>query len=979
MRLFILFILIVFCNKSLAQDNKKLNQYFSNQNYSLYVSYFENIFKSKDYDNIDPNLVANYIVSLLKSNFNSSDAMLPSRKLKIISDNIEGYIISNNSNTRDELLYEYGKSEFYKDRFKAAVKFLGIINKKNDEINFLLGVSEFNNKNFEQSRKYLDLVNDEIYFNRKNFYLGVISYLNDEFDSSLEFFKKSNDDDLENKYLQYLISINFLLKNYEEVILFENRLNLEVENIDYCFFFIAKSYFILEKYDKVVDILSKLESKIDREDEISFMIAYSQYMNGDYELSKSLFKELSYSSLKYSQFSSFYLGMIFLDEKNYNLAKNYFYASYKKEDNSEYTKKSLINYAKSNYELGDYDLSIAVLNKYKKSYPNENFTEVDDLLSENYFMTNNYSRIISYLNSKGNISENDKIKFQYVTYQKGVGEFNRGNFKSSIRYFDLSKKYNLDSEIYIKSSLNKSEALFIGNLYKEAVNELLGIINLNMNVELRKKIFLQLGYSYFNLNEYLNASKYLKNYLDLKDNKLSSKDIDPILRLADSYYASKNFNSSIKYYNTALQNSDINRNYIIYQIGLCYYGLDDFTKSIEYMDKVILNSEKSLDDDAIFRKAQIYFENSEFDKSIINYNLIIDEYKYSEYISYSFLNRATSYFNLKSYDQAEDDYLYVLKNISDEKIQSQAILGMQKIVSFTNNFTQLNSLITEYKNRFPDNDNVLKIQFSNIRNLYFNQKYDDLISYVDEIFSQDEQVFNEYETNYYLAESFFKTKKYENASPVYETLLDSVNSKYFSRSLNRLALINLNQKNYNRSLNYFKKLEKNSNNNRERIDSYIGSLTNYYYLKNYDSVHFYSSQINSFDKISFNNRNKINLLSAKSFLDSGDITKGIDKLLTTINLVNDESAAEANYLLAKVFYSQSQKNQALETLYALNENFSNYDYWVGKSYLLIADIFISMNEGFQANATLESLIDNTDIDEIRIKALELKNNIDLNE
>ena len=979
MRLFILFILIVFCNKSLAQDNKKLNQYFSNQNYSLYVSYFENIFKSKDYDNIDPNLVANYIVSLLKSNFNSSDATLPSRKLKIISDNIEGYIISNNSNTRDELLYEYGKSEFYKDRFKAAVKFLGIINKKNDEINFLLGVSEFNNKNFEQSKKYLDLVNDEIYFNRKNFYLGVISYLNDEFDSSLEFFKKSNDDDLENKYLQYLISINFLLKNYEEVILFENRLNLEVENIDYCFFFIAKSYFILEKYDKVVDILSKLESKIDREDEISFMIAYSQYMNGDYELSKSLFKELSYSSLKYSQFSSFYLGMIFLDEKNYNLAKNYFYASYKKEDNSEYTKKSLINYAKSNYELGDYDLSIAVLNKYKKSYPNENFTEVDDLLSENYFMTNNYSRIISYLNSKGNISENDKIKFQYVTYQKGVGEFNRGNFKSSIRYFDLSKKYNLDSEIYIKSSLNKSEALFIGNLYKEAVNELLGIINLNMNVELRKKIFLQLGYSYFNLNEYLNASKYLKNYLDLIDNKLSSKDIDPILRLADSYYASKNFNSSIKYYNTALQNSDINRNYIIYQIGLCYYGLDDFTKSIDYMDKVILNSEKSLDDDAIFRKAQIYFENSEFDKSIINYNIIIDEYKYSEYISYSFLNRATSYFNLKSYDQAEDDYLYVLKNISDEKIQSQAILGMQKIVSFTNNFTQLNSLITEYKNRFPENDNVLKIQFDNIRNLYFNQKYDDLISYVDEIFSQDEQVFNEYETNYYLAESFFKTKKYENASPVYETLLDSVNSKYFSRSLNRLAQINLNQKNYNRSLNYFKKLEKNSKNNRERIDSYIGSLTNYYYLKNYDSVHFYSSQINSFDKISFNNRNKINLLSAKSFLDSGDITKGIDKLLTTINLVNDESAAEANYLLAKVFYSQSQKNQALETLYALNENFSNYDYWVGKSYLLIADIFISMNEGFQANATLESLIDNTDIDEIRIKALELKNNIDLNE
>ena len=65
-----------------------------------------------------------------------------------------------------------------------------------------------------------------------------------------------------------------------------------------------------------------------------------------------------------------------------------------------------------------------------------------------------------------------------LTYQNGVTEFNRGNFKSSIKNFDLSKKYNLDSDIFIKSSLNKSEALFIGNLYKESVNELLNILNL---------------------------------------------------------------------------------------------------------------------------------------------------------------------------------------------------------------------------------------------------------------------------------------------------------------------------------------------------------------------------------------------------------------------------------------------------------------------------------------------------------------------
>ena len=42
------------------------------------------------------------------------------------------------------------------------------------------------------------------------------------------------------------------------------------------------------------------------------------------------------------------------------------------------------------------------------------------------------------------------------------------------------------------------------------------------------------------------------------------------------------------------------------------------------------------------------------------------------------------------------------------------------------------------------------------------------------------------------------------------------------------------------------------------------------------------------------------------------------------------------------FFNKNEKKQALETLYTLNENFISQKYWVGKSYLLIAKIFISM-------------------------------------
>ena len=802
--------------------------------------------------------------------------------------------------------------------------------------------------------------------------------MSNNFKESLEYFNVIEKEEIKRKFLQYQISIYFLNGQYNRATELLKSINDNVENADYCYYYIGKSYFELNDYKNTLEVFSKINKKLDRDDEIHFTKAYSYYMLKDYDIAKIQFKTLTEKRNNYSQVSSFYLGMIFLDQKEINIAKNYFYAAYRNDFNETYTKRSLLNYAKTIYELGDHDLSIAVLEKMKNLYPSFKSDEVESLLSENYFMTNNYSKIIQYLNTKKNISDDDKIKFQYVTYQKGINEFNRGNFKNSIGYFNLSQRYTLDKNIYLKSVKNKAEAYFIGNNFQLSIDEILKILD-NLSSSNTVELNLLLGYSYFNINDYKNASFYLKKYIDAKSDNYSSEDIDPLLRLADSYYASKQFLKSIDTYNQLISLDESNKNYINYQIGLCYYGINNFTKSIEFMDKVIVNSEKSLDDDATFRKAQIYFENSEFDKSIENYTKVIEEYRFSSYVPYSYLNRATSYFNLRAYDQAEVDYLYILNNIKDSDLQSQSILGLQKTVSYTDNFSQLNELINTYKNNFPDNDNIKIIQFDNFRNLYFNQKYKELIEYANDINISDENIYNSYETNYFLAESYYKLNQLENAENTYNILIDSINSKYYSRSLNRLANINLKLKLYDKSLEFYKSLELNSKNNRERVDAYIGSLTNYYFLKKYDSVHYYSSLINNYDKISFNNRNKINLLNAKSFIDKGNFSNAIDMLLTTINLVKDESAVEANYLLAKIFYDQSLETQALETLYTLNENFSNYDYWVGRSFLLIAEIFISMGESFQAKATLESLLENTEINEIKNNAEELLNKIQYDE
>ncbi len=588
------------------------------------------------------------------------------------------------------------------------------------------------------------------------------------------------------------------------------------------------------------------------------------------------------------------------------------------------------------------------------------------------------------MSNQTDISSEEKEKFQFITYQRGVNEFNKGEFKNAINYFNLSNKYKYNNQIYSKALFNISEAYFVTNQYSKSKKELLKLFGINnLDSEIKSKAFRSMGYTLFNMIDYKNSAIYFDNYLKSKKinstESINNEDLDIFIRLADSYYASKNYRKALNIYNKVIDSEYLDKNYLTYQVALCYYGLSEFRKSFEYLDKVINNSNKSLTDDAIFRKAQIYFETSEFDKSIEYYTQIIEKIKYSKYVPYSYLNRATSYFNLKSYDQAEKDFLFILNKIDSKNIQGEALLGMQKIVSFTNNFSLLNKQISDFRSKYPDSDNIQNIEYENIRNLYFNQKYDDLINQVNSLDSLGKMIINRNEIDYYLAESYFKTNNYKNAEIIYVNISDSINSKYYSRSLNRLASINLRLENYQKSINYYKNLQNVSKNNRERVESFIGILSNYFYLKNYDSVFYYSNRVNDFEKISFNNRNKINLISAKSFLENDNTSSAIDMLLNTINLVKDESAAEANLILAQIFFNNGQNNQALETLYSLNQNFQGYPYWTGKSYILIAEIFLSEDDKFQAEATLSSIIENTSIEEVKTEALSLLKKINYDE
>ena len=87
-------------------------------------------------------------------------------------------------------------------------------------------------------------------------------------------------------------------------------------------------------------------------------------------------------------------------------------------------------------------------------------------------------------------------------------------------------------------------------------------------------------------------------------------------------------------------------------------------------------------------------------------------------------------------------------------------------------------------------------------------------------------------------------------------------------------------------------------------------------------------------KISFQ---KTGLYSGKAYLQKGDTTSAVKAFDYTVANTKTVAAAEAKYNIANIEYLKGKYKASQKTCFDLVKELPNYDYWVAKTYILLAD------------------------------------------
>lgn len=943
---------------------EKSNYVAARQEFNEFLSTDDKLLSTTDYNKV----TAEYYVAVTGLYLNYPEAEVQ----------VDRFVKNHSEHPKAQQIYgDLGRYYYQSGQYEKAITYLEkAVNVSGSGANKLestyqLAMSYYNTQQLDAALPLFNQVKTEASFANAgdaSFYAGVINYQKNKFEEAYQDFQRIEDHPYyKNEAPNWIISSLYQLKRYDELLAYGEKIlksqrgNTKLDDVA---LYVAEVYY--EKGDYAAAVTSYERYKRMKPGVVPPTVAlhygHAQFRNGNYEGAITNLKPIGPGKDSVSQYASYILGISYLKTSNLTYALTSFDNAAKLDFNPVIKEEAAYNHAKVQLESGNNNEAVKEFNDFMAKYPQSKHTEeATELVAEGYASASNSVGAIKYI--EGLSKRNAKINgtYQRLTYNQGVLEFNAQRFDNAIVMFDKSIKYPADEQLFISASYYKAESTYGLNKVDEAATLYSQISkNPKAGVYARKSLY-ALGYIYYNQKKYAQALTYFKEFTN------NIEGIEPLMiedgfsRLADCYLAAKNYNEAIKTYEQVSAKGKVDKDYALFQKARAYVYMNREQEARKQFDQLISQYPQSRYlDDAYFQLADIDFQKQSYSAAVKGFTRMINEKPKSNAIPAALLRRAQSYYNLQVYEQAIVDFRKILTEYPDSPSASSALEGIQEAYTAVGRPEEFTQVLGVVRKNNPGNEKLEEVEFDNVRNLYYAEKYENAINSLQSFIQSYPASKHQYDANYFIASSYDKIGKVNEALEYFGKVVQQNKSTFVAAAAQRSAELEIGRGNYNNAVSNFRVLLRNSESKKEQAQAWVGLMDTYYTLKSYDSTLYYAKEVINAGNLIPGAVGKAQLYAGKVPYERGDLTKAGEEFKKIAASSKDEYGAEASYWSAMVLFKNKKYKEAETAIIDMGKNFEGYDYWRVRSFILLAEVYVGLNEMGQAKATLTSIIDNSD-------------------
>ena len=892
--------------------------------------------------------------------------------------------VDNNSESpyANRAWFELGNTLFNNNRFPQMLrayqnlKTNSLSKEEQSKVTYQKGYANFQSENYVAAEREFVRIKDSKskMAAPAKYYWAHIQYLNEKYETALQVFEELKSNQAFASVVPYYISqIYYKQEKYEQVVEYAIPLmeTADKQNRAAIAKILGNSYFHLNKYSEAIPYFEDyFQESQSRQPDENYMMGYCYHVTQQYHKATEPLEIASQGKDELAQNAYYHLADCYIKTNDKGKARVAFESASGMDFNESIKEDALFNYAKITYELSysPFNETIKAFDEYIALYPNSERNDAAyDYLVKVYMSTNNYQEAITSIEKIQVKNASINKAWQRVTFYRGLELINNLEYQSALENFNQSlANGNYDQSLKAAATFWKAESHYRMNNYDQAIigyNQFIRSPGADARNEYQIVPY-NLAYAYFKLKEYEQAAKAFNQYIS--DNKGNNDDKlgDAYNRLADCYYIDRDYTNAIHNYQQSYDLRTYDSDYALFQLAQCFGLQKEPALKISQLRNLLENFPKSaFADDALYELGRTFERTNDSKSAISYYENILKEHPQSSYQPKALLQLGLIYFNQSEYNKSLRYYKQVAEDHPNSEETQSALLGIK------NNYVELNNVDAyfSYANKLGSGTRVSVSEQDSLTYLSAEKL---VMNSDSKARAQLERYLEQYPSgsfsmnaHFYLAENKYASGEYSSALSDYEHVLDKSDNIFTEAALAKAAELQYNSADYAKALPYFERLEKISNTKWNLLKARAGKMRCYYDQADYKSCIDAATILLSSDKLTDEMKREANFKLSKSYYLTNSYEKALPLLGELAEDTKSEEGAESKYLLTEILVSQNKLDDAESEVMDFISKNTPHQYWLAKSFILLADIYLNKGDEFQAKHTIKSIVENYPVDD----------------
>ncbi len=798
------------------------------------------------------------------------------------------------------------------------------------------------------------------------YYYSHILYEQKMYQAALDGFMKLKDDETFGSIVPfYIAQILYMNKDYTGILEIAPELikSAPKDRSTEIYRFIGDAYYNQGNYEEALSYLEKYAATAkvsEREDK--YQLGYCYYKTGNIDKAIKTLLETGARSDELSQNIWFVLGDCYLQKGDKKRAQFAFGQSTKLDFDKKLKEESLFNYAKLTYETSSspFGEAISAFQEYIDSYPgSDKIEEAYNYLVASFTEIRNYQAALTALDKIRNKDSRLEEAYQRVAFFRGLELFKNMEIVQSIDLFNKSlrfEKYN--REFRARAIYWRGEANYRLGQYAEARDDyevFMGIPGASRLQE-SELIRYNLAYTLFNLKDYNGAISHFRTFESGSAGAGPEIQIDTKIRIADCYFITTNYPQAISYYNKVIEYGKTGADYAMFQKGFCLGLTNDEKGKIEVLTTLTSRfPSSSYVPNAIFERGRAYQVLEDYRHGEADFINVIANYQSSPFVPRAIVQLGLLYYNQGENEKSVAQFKKVIENYPSTPEARYAMTGLK------NTYVDMNDVESYFayvKNLGYGDVNVAEkdsLLYASGENLYISGNCDKASDVFRNYLKEFQYGSFRLNAQFYLAECLNSRGSKEEALVLFREVIRIPNNQFMEQALIAASSILFDTEEFQDAFDYYQKLESISETSESKLVALRGMLRSSYQEGDAQKSIVAANKITSSANMPEELVREAIFIRAKAKYSLNEFDEALVDFRKTGTEITSIEGAESKFRVAEILFMKGSTDESEKIVTQFIDQNSPHQYWMAKTFLLLADISIKKGDSLQARATLQSL------------------------